>query len=108
MHQHIKQTVQLRDIFYILVSDFPSLFNPISPKPLSFTIKEQLEQHYEGELDSRHIHYFLGKWTHRIVYYRALLEWDCRFDLNEQTSKITDKHKIDALKTIQRMSAPPR
>lgn len=108
MPRHIKQTVCLRDIFFILVTDFPSLFNPISPKPLSFTIRTQLEQHYEGDLDAKHIHYFLREWTHRISYYRSVLEYDYRFDLNEQTSRIEDKHKIDALKTIQQMTVPPK
>ncbi len=108
MHKYTEQTMRLSDIFYILIADFPSLFSPISPKPLSFAIKGQLEQYYQGDLSSKHIHYFLGKWTHRTEYYRSVLVYDYRFDLNGQASEIEDKHKIGALKAIQQMSAPPK
>ncbi len=108
MHKHIKNTIRRDDIFPLLVTDFPKLFNPISPKPLSFSIKEQLDKYYEGELKPEHIHYFLGQWTHKIRYYKAVLAWDYRFDLDGQMFKIEDRHKVDALKHIQQLLAPPK
>jgi len=94
-------------VYYTLLMDFPALFNPELPRPLSFAIHKQLTEYYEGELKSDQINIFLGLWTNRTNYYRAILKYGYRFDLLGSKIAITDRHKTYALNTLQRQSAPP-
>lgn len=106
MQEKTKRTIYL-NIFQIVAVDFPKLFNPITPIPLSFIIKAQLHHHYDKKLSPECIHTFLGVWTNRIAYHHAVLQHDYRFDLVDAKTKIEDKHKKHALNIIQQMLGPP-
>jgi len=96
-----------KNIFCILAIDFPQLFNSITPKPLSFNVSAQLYHHYDKKLSPECIHLFLGKWTNRIEYHKAILKEDHRIDLIDAQTGISDSHKRHALKNIQQMLKPP-
>lgn len=94
-------------VFCILAVDFPKLFNPIKPLPLSFTINSQLYTYYDKKLSSACIHHFLGKWTNRIEYHKAILRELYRFDIIHSKTDIEHKHKRHSLNSIQQMLKPP-
>ena len=94
------------NIFKIIVVDFPKLFNPIAPTPLASVVKSQLHYHYDKKLSPECIHLFLGVWTNRIEYHRAVLQHSYRLDLLDKQTELTDSHKTHALKSIQAMLRP--
>jgi hypothetical protein len=77
------------------------------PKPLTYDIKTQLYNYYDKKLSLGCIHLFLGKWTNRIEYHRAVLQGDYRTDLEDNQFKMSDIHKKHAFKNIQQMLKPP-
>lgn len=94
------------NMFCIFTTDFPHLFNPLTPKPLAYSIKAQLYDYYDKELSLDSIHLFLGVWTNRIEYHRSVLREDYRTDLIDKQFKIFDTHKKHAFKSTQRMLKP--
>ncbi len=106
MKRKVKQSIYL-NIFKIVAVDFPKLFNPISPIPLSFNIRSQLHYHYAKRVSPECIHTFLSVWTNRIEYHKAILQHNYRFDLADTETKIEDVHKKHALNSVQYMLGPP-
>lgn len=102
MQKTTKQSIY-RNIFCTLVVDYPQLFNPFTPKPLSFNIASQLYYHYDKKLSPECIQLFLGRWTNRFVYHKSILREDYRVDLFDQEFKISDSHKKHAFHSVQQM-----